>query len=76
MAVMCGFTGIYGDREKSSTYAWFAGNQLMQWLTSATGFFIAWAQWDTARFNRTGCTSVVNKGFTCLLCSANRLPNI
>jgi hypothetical protein len=38
-------------------YAWFAGNQCMQWLTSATGFFIAWAQRDAARFNRTGSTS-------------------
>lgn len=57
-------------------YAWFAEGPLTQSLTSATGFFIAWAQWDAARFNRTGCTSVVNKGFTCVLCSANRLPNI
>jgi hypothetical protein len=38
-------------------YAWFAGSEFMQWLTSATGFFIAWAQWDAARFNRTGSTS-------------------
>ena len=38
-------------------YAWFAGSESMQWLTSATGFFIAWAQWDAARFNRTGSTS-------------------
>jgi hypothetical protein len=38
-------------------YAWLAGSQFMQWLTSATGFFIACAQWDAARFNRTGSTS-------------------
>ena len=38
-------------------YAWFAGSALMQWLTSATGFFIAGAQWDAARFNRTGSAS-------------------
>lgn len=38
-------------------YAWFTGSPLTQWLTSATGFFIAWAQWDAARFNRTGSTS-------------------
>jgi hypothetical protein len=35
-------------------YAWFAEGPLTQWLTSVTGFFIAWAQWDAARFNRTG----------------------
>ena len=38
-------------------YVWFAGSQFMQWLTSATGFFIAWAQCDAARYNRTGSTS-------------------
>lgn len=38
-------------------YAWLAGSPLMQWLTSVSGFLIAWAQWDSARFNRTGRAS-------------------
>jgi len=38
-------------------YAWLAGDLLTRWLTALTGFGIAWAQWDAARFNRTGKTS-------------------
>lgn len=37
--------------------AWLAGDSLTRWLTALTGFGIAWAQWDAARFNRTGKTS-------------------
>lgn len=38
-------------------YAWLAGGPLTQWATAIMGFGIAWAQWDAARFNRTGRTS-------------------
>jgi hypothetical protein len=38
-------------------YAWWLGSSWERWLTAATGFVIAWAQWDAARFNATGHAS-------------------
>ena len=38
-------------------YALFMADPITCWLTALTGFGIAWAQWDAARFNRTGKSS-------------------
>jgi hypothetical protein len=38
-------------------YAWLVDDPLTRWLTALTGFGIAWAQWDAARFNRSGRAS-------------------
>ena len=44
-------------------YSWLSDDSFTRWLTALTGFCIAWAQWDAARFNRTGKTS----GLTCTM---------
>ena len=38
------------------TVIWFGG-VAMRMATATTGFLVAWAQWDAARFNRTGRTT-------------------
>jgi hypothetical protein len=42
-------------------YAWWLGSSWERWITASTGFVIAWAQWDAARFNAAGNAS----WFTC-----------